>query len=233
MILSNECWMKTQCKKALVGSCPEEAFCIKLFKMNALYDNALISNVQRRRIGLRYDANGVDQAEFQRLAAIQNDIESNVKNGMNLYIHSVTCGNGKTSWALRMIQAYFEAIWHKSDIQCKALFINVPRFMLAIKDNITERSDYVEHIKRNIANADLVVWDDIGTKTVTQFEAENLLSMLDMRINAGKANIFTSNMSENELYEVLGQRLASRVVNLSENVELHGVDKRVLVGGGK
>lgn len=231
MILSNECWMKSQCKKALVGNCEDNTFCIKLFKLNALYDNALISNIQRRRIGLRYDANGTDQAEFQRLAAIQNNIEENVKNGMNLYIHSTTCGNGKTSWALRMIQAYFEAIWHKSDIQCKALFINVPRFMLAIKDNISERSDYVEHIKRNIANADLVIWDDIGTKTVTQFEAENLLSMLDIRINSGKANIFTSNMSENELYEVLGQRLASRVVNLSENIELKGVDKRVLVGG--
>ena len=44
----------------------------------------------------------------------------------------------------------------------------------------------------------------------------------------GKSNIYTSNMTANELNERLGSRLYSRIQNLSVDIEFAGSDKRGL-----
>jgi DNA replication protein DnaC len=197
--------------------------------MNYLYDAALITKVQRKHISLVVDKDGTDVKEFKILASYAADIESIVASGKNIYIHSPYCGNGKTSWALRMVEAYFNKIWSSSELQCRALFISVPQFLIALKSNITDKSDYVQYIKDNVAAADIVIWDDIATKDSTAFEAENLLALIDNRINNGKTNIFTSNLTDDEVHKALGDRLASRICNLSYNIELHGSDKRGLM----
>ena len=54
--------------------------------------------------------------------------------------------------------------------------------------------------------------------------------MIDGRINAGKANIFSSNLNDTELHDALGDRLSSRICNLGYNIELVGGDKRGVLG---
>lgn len=215
------CWLQDVCNHIDCGS-----FCMRNYKLSYLYDEALISVAKRKHIGLVYDKDGTDLEEFKRLKAIETNIVDFISEGKQLYIHSAIAGNGKSSWALRMVEAYFNKIWMTTDLTCKALFISVPQFLLAIKDNITEKSNYVQKIKSDVLEADLVIWDDIATKVTTPFESENLLSIIDNRINSGKSNIFTSNLNNEELHKALGDRLASRICNLSYNIELHGADKR-------
>lgn len=221
MTENKDCWLKEECNQKDCGS-----FCMRIFKLDYLYKEALISAQQRKRVSLRIDADGTDEDAFIKLKTIENSIESFIESGKNLYIHSTVCGNGKSSWALRMVQTYFNKIWLKSSLRCKALFINVPRFLLALKDNISDKSDYVQHIKENFLSCDIIIWDDIATKQTTTFESENLFSMIEARIGEGKSNIFTSNLTEDELHKALGDRLYSRIVNLSTNIELNGADKR-------
>jgi DNA replication protein DnaC len=97
-----------------------------------------------------------------------------------------------------------------------------------LKDNITAKNEYIQHIKDNVLTCDLVIWDDIGTKNSTSFESENLLSMIEGRILNNKANIFTSNLNDQELHDALGDRLASRICNLGYNITFNGGDKRGL-----
>ena len=218
-----DCIYKEICK----DTC-NETFCVKKYKLDYLFNEGLISETQRRHIPLRLDKNKVDLEAFKELQQIETNIKDFVDNGKNLYLHSTICGNGKTLWSLRLIQRYIESVWYMSDLDCRCLFINVPRFLLEIKNNISEKSNYVNHIRKNIYIADIVIWDDIGNKAITQFESDNLLSMIDGRINLGKANIFNSNLSDEEMHQYLGDRLASRIVNLSKNIEFHGADKRGL-----
>lgn len=232
MITSKDCYLFERCKKYKKDNCSlsDDMFCIKLFKLNYLYDEALLSAKQRVYTPLYIDADGTDREQFKQLKGIEDSIEQFVSEGKNLYLHSSTCGNGKTEWSIRLIQAYFNAIWHKCDLNCKALFINVPRFLLSLKDNISNKSDYIEHIKSHILDADLVVWDELGIKDATQFEHEHLLNLINNRIDYNKSNIYTSNLTPWELKERLGDRLHSRIVNLSIDVELFGRDKRGSVG---
>ena len=180
---------------------------------------------QRKHIALRIDEDGTDGEAFSRLKAIENNIEAFVDGGNNLYLHSTTCGNGKTAWALRLLQSYVGKIWFKSDLRCRVLFINVPRFILALKDSISETNDYIQHIKKNIFTADLVVFDEIGTKALTTWEHEQILNLVNTRIDMNKSNIYTSNLTGLELREKVGDRLYSRIMNLSVDIELFGSDK--------
>lgn len=228
MILSGECFLSDKCKKFKNGDCKLEdnVFCIKLFKLDYLYNEALMSDEQRKYTALYIDEDGTDREQFLQLKQVELNIEQFVDTGSSLYIYSHNCGNGKTAWSLRLLQSYFNAIWHKCDLNCKALFINVPRFLLNLKDSISNHNDYIEHIKSNILTADMVVWDEIGTKAVTEFEHEHLLSLINARIDSNKSQVFTSNLQPSELREAVGERLYSRVVNLSTVIELKGSDKR-------
>ena len=226
MIESSECWLKDKCKQL---HCDDQNGCMILFKLDYLYNEAGIPMHLRKNIALKTDADGTDLDEFKKLKQIQDNIIEFIMNGQQLLIHSKTCGCGKTSWAIRLLQTYFNKIWLKTELKCKALFINVPYLLLALKDNISSKNEYIQHIKENVLDCDLVIWDDIGTKNSTSFESENLLSMIDGRIINNKANIFTSNLTDEELHLALGDRLASRICHLGYNITFNGGDKRGLL----
>lgn len=203
-------------------------YCPKLFKIDYLYNEALLSPKQRTYTPLRVDEDGTDRDQFIRLKKIEDDIDNFVNNGCNLYLHSQNCGNGKTEWAIRLMQAYVGKVWHKSDLACKVLFVHVPRYLNELKNSFNEKNEYVDHIRSRILKADLVVFDEIATKAGTQFELEILLSLINTRIDMNKSNIYTSNVSGQDLKDKIGDRLYSRVVNMSTDIELFGKDKRCL-----
>ena len=211
----------------------DKDFCMRKYRLDCLYDNSLLTDKQRQVGRLFTDKDGTDLHEFQRLADLEKKMDAFVDAGANLYLHSYNCGNGKTSWSVRLMVGYFSKIWYKSTFKCQALFISVPRYLLALKENISNKNDYAEFINKNVLDADLVVWDDIATKIGTEFELNHLLNIINTRMDNGKSNIFTSNLGSKELANSLGERLASRICNKSIDIELHGADKRYfgLVGG--
>lgn len=218
------CWLTQSCSRVDCGG-----FCLRRFKLNYLYDAAFVPPTKRKHIGLRPDADGTDEPIFSRLKPdFEDRILEFVANGENLYIHSSQCGNGKTSIALRLLEAYFDRIWPSTELTCKAMFISVPKLLIELKANISKPSEYVARVLESVATCDLVVWDDIGEKTATEFEGTHLYSMIDQRLLAGKANVFTSNLDARGLVKAVGDRLASRVAYSGIDIELKGADKRGL-----
>ena len=220
-IINQECPFKDECNHIDCGT-----FCQKLYKCNYYFEGALIPKDKRFKTPLRVDNNGNDTKAFITLSKTEKTIEDFITNGNNLYIYSKNVGNGKTSWALRLVREYINKVWYKKDVEPIALFIHVPAFLLELKASLNKESDYVTHILNNVKNCDLVVWDDIGNKAGTVFETDYLLSLIDSRINNNKSNIYTSNLNQAELHEALGDRLYSRIFNYSDCIELVGKDKR-------
>ena len=218
-----DCWVRERCKKAV--DCDGES-CIKLFKINELCNLAMLTDDQRRKKKLWLDGNGIDKDAFTFLKSVEDNVEKFVNSGDNLYIYSYITGNGKTAWALRILNSYIEKIWYKSDIVCRGLFVNVPRFLISLKDNIGNYNEYYNQIKDNILDADLVVFDEIGAKVATSFETEHLLSIINARVDAKKSNIYTSNLGPEELRKAVGDRMYSRIINTSTEIMFRGTDKR-------
>lgn len=224
------CPYKETCYKYKNNSCAENLFCIKAFKLDQLSDQALLTIPQRKYIPLRLDKDECDKKAFAILKDIENNIQSNINLGFNIYLYSHTYGCGKTAWSLRLLNKWLDTIWHSSDIKCRGLFVHIPRFLMSLKDNLfIEKNQYAQHIKENALDADLVIWDEIGSKGFTEFETENVLTLINARISAGKSNIYTSNLSPEELRQSVGERLYSRIINQSQVIELVGLDKRGLL----
>jgi len=220
-----KCFLYNQCNHV---DC-DDMFCSRRHKTHGLLKAACLEPAQFESFNLTIDADGTDLEEFKKLAQIKEHIGEFVEKGGNLYLYSNNCGNGKTSWSIKLLQAYIQTIWHEAlPTSCRALFINVPRYLMALKDNISGKNEYATYIQNNIETADLIVWDDIAAKVGSEYELNQLLSRMEVRFSAKKANIFTSNTNTTDLKVALGERLASRIAGSSLKIELHGADKRFL-----
>lgn len=167
---------------------------------------------------------GVDIDKYYQLSAIKDDIVSFVNNGENLFICSKYTGNGKTSWALKLLLKYFDEIWAGNGFRVRGLFVNVPTLLLQLKNFNNPIS---EEYKKQLMNADLVVWDEIASTSISNYDYGNLLMFLDHRIFSEKSNIFTSNATTQEdLEKSIGAKLTSRIWNCSEVIEFKGKDRR-------
>ena len=168
--------------------------------------------------------NGVDLPEFRKLKKTKDNIVNFVEQGKNLYISSKSSGTAKTSWSIKLMLKYFDSIWGGNGQRVRGLFIHTPTFLQQLKDfDNPLTTEYKELIK----SCDLVVWDDIATSHMSNYEYTQLLIYIDHRILNGKSNIYTSNVTTLEsLEEIVGSRLASRIFSTSKVIEFKAADGR-------
>ncbi len=222
-----DCYAKGYCKLYNTAKCTN--MCDFKVVLDALYSLSNIPKRYRQDTPLRPEQ--IDLQSFHYLKDYKDNIDTKVEQGHWLYLFSKNSGNGKTSWALRLVQAYLASTWLTSPLECKVLYINLPTFFNAFKETFTanpgkDAVDYVQHILNNYKKCDIIIWDDVATKQFSKFEGDELLGLLDGR--AKKCNIFTSNLKDSELHQAIGDRLYSRIANASINIELYGSDKRGL-----
>lgn len=168
-----------------------------------------------------------DYDNFIYLADIKDDIANFVNNGENLYITSNYTGNGKTSWAIKMLLKYFDSVWSGNGFRIRGLFIHVPTFLNRLKADIKNPNLEFENLVSCLVDVDLVVWDDIASTGLSQYDHSQLLTYIDQRVLLGKSNIFTGNIPDKEsLEKSVGARLTSRILS-GEVVELKGRDRRL------
>lgn len=214
----NDCWYKRICTE----KCSEN--CIRYKLMYSLFKQSRLPEAQWNYKSLV--CKGADLPNFKVLQSKSDSILDFVNNGNNLYIYSENCGNGKTSWSIRLMYSYFDKIWHKSCFDCKALFVSVPKFLYNCKRSISQDVKGFEELCNLISEVELVIWDDIGEMRASDYEHQILFQYIDDRINSKKSNIYTSNKNKEQLEDVLGVRLASRIYNCSECIEFVEEDKR-------
>lgn len=212
------CWYKRICTEQCSENCIRYKLMYSLFKQSNLPEalwnyKELICHEK-------------DLQVYKKLQAKSDAILNFIEAGNNLYIYSENCGNGKTTWAIRLMYSYFDKIWHKSCFDCKALFVSVPKFLYNCKRSISQDVKGFEELCNLISEVDLVIWDDIGEMKASDYEHQILFQYIDDRINSKKSNIYTSNKNKGQLEDVLGVRLASRIYNCSECVEFLEEDKR-------
>ena len=166
----------------------------------------------------------VDLAPYSQLAEIKSDIINFVNDGENLFICSKFTGNGKTSWSIKLLSKYFDSVWAGNGFKVRGLFVNVPTLLLQLKNFDNPLS---EEYKRQLMEVDLVVWDEIASTNISNYDYGNLLMFLDYRIASQKSNIFTSNDTTfSELEKNVGSKLASRIWNTSTVVQFNSKDRR-------
>ena len=219
MVLRNEdCWYKDVCT---YDTCTN---CIRYSEMKYLMDHSGLSKKRQQPITLNGNN---DLKAFNLLADIKDDIMNFVANGESLYIYSEYTGNGKTSWAIKLLLKYFDSIWAGNGFRVRGYFQHVPTLFNILKDFSNSTNELKTELKRKLETVDLVIWDDIASTKLSDFDAQQLLIIIDARVAEGLSNIYTGNITSHEsLRRAVGDRLASRIWNTSTLVEFTGKDRR-------
>lgn len=215
-----KCWYESVCSN-ISNTC--RTGCIRYLEMLHMLEKSNIPESRWFPVTLSPDE--CDYDSFCDLADIKDTIIDFVGRGSNLYLYSTKTGNGKTTWAIKLMLKYFNDIWPGNGFKCRGIFIHVPTFLTRMK-NFNMVDDEFERIKAELPNVDLVIWDDIASTELSSYDHSQLLTYIDQRILGEKSNIFTGNLGNPEITKALGIRLASRVWNSSNRIELKGRDKR-------
>lgn len=221
-MLNSKCWYDEVCDLKS-DDCIDS--CIRYKEMHYLVSTSNIP--ENRQFPQSLSAPRCDYDSFCRLSEIKSAIDEFVADGKNLYITSENTGNGKTSWAIKLMLKYFDIMWAGNGFKERGLFVHVPTFLLKCKDFNNKDSDF-EHIKDILPDVDLVIWDDIASTELSAYDYSQLLMYLDIRISNYKSNIFTGNITNRDnLQKALSSKLTSRIwSNNTEIITFRGGDRR-------
>ena len=215
VLKKDDCWYKSVCTYEQCTNC------IRYSEMKYLMENSGLSKKRQQPIPLD---GSKDPKAFQLLADIKNDIVNFVENGESLYIFSEYTGNGKTSWAIKLLLKYFDCIWAGNGFRIRGMFVHVPTMLSKLK-NFDD--PFLKSYKENLSNTDVIIWDDIASTKLSDYDIQQLLIIIDQRVSEGLANIYTGNLTSHEMLKnAVGDRLASRIWNMSTLVEFNGKDRR-------
>jgi len=86
----------------------------------------------------------------------------------------------------------------------------------------------VDELLRRYIRADLLLLDDLGVAKASEWTEEVTYRVIDHRYRECRPGIFTSNIAAPRLRDLLGERVASRLVEMCGNpVVLRGTDRRL------
>ena len=214
VLRKDDCWYKNVCT---YDQCVN---CIRYSEMKYLMENSGLP--KKKQVPVKLDG-GRDKLAFHLLADIKDDMLRFVERGESLYIYSEYTGNGKTSWAIKLLLKYFDTIWAGNGFRVRGYFQHVPTLFNTLKDF----SKSHEALKNTLEMVDIVVWDDIASTKLSDFDRQQLLTLIDARVSEGLSNIYTGNIiTQSALELAVGDRLASRIWNMSTLVEFKGKDRR-------
>lgn len=169
----------------------------------------------------------VDKQLWDFLEEYRNDVVNKVHNGNNLVITSSIVGNGKTSWAIRLLQRYIAETALDGDLGDKGVFCVCSNMLEIFGDfgyfeTSIEFFDYLNLLK----NCKLLVIDEIGSGRITPVSYNHFYDLINYRVDNGLTTIYTTNYSDERIQEVLGERLYSRIYHTATVLEFRADNVR-------
>lgn len=139
-------------------------------------------------------------------------------------------GCGKTHFAVAALNEWIR----RQDPPISALhslnypkFVTVPALLAMIRNTFSGKAEMTElDIIDRLVDIPVLVLDDIGAEKVTDFSLQTLYLIVDGRWGNQKQTIFTSNFSPSALAERVGERIASRVIGMTQHFSIKGQDRR-------
>lgn len=107
-----------------------------------------------------------------------------------------------------------------------SVFTTAPELLLKIRSSFREGAQETEEqIISEYSKVQLLILDDIGSEKISEFAIATFYIILDRRIRNLKRTIITTNLSQKEIEEVFGARIASRLASMT-NIKINMPDYR-------
>lgn len=201
------CLLCSQCQEFKTDKCNK--YCPKYFTMDWLVQRSNLPLSKRKESLLVPDSCDVEQ--FRQLQYVQDNIEKFVKGSNNLYICGNNPQNGKTSWAINLLLAYYKTVPQgRMDIH-KGVFVSVPTFLQKWKDNMNNYDINFEYFRGRLQTCDIVIWDDITTNSLSNYDSNVLYTYLNERHLQEKCNIYTGRTDVHAINNLMDASLSSAI----------------------
>ena len=205
---------------------------IKLDEQNKYLDNVYYFDIPRdiKNANMR-DINTVDKKRYPVIKWIKEFIESIDKEGTHkgLYLNG-NFGCGKTY----LLSAMLNELAKKGK---RVAIIYYPEFLRSLKASFGDNDEYQSKFNY-IKKVDLLLLDDIGADSVTEWSRDEVLgTILQYRMEEKLPTFFTSNLTLEELEQhlsttnkdvdiVKARRIIERIKQLTENITMISVNLR-------
>lgn len=140
-----------------------------------------------------------------------------IRTGPSLLLLGAT-GTGKTHEAYGALIAL-----SASGVGCQWTFVTAADLYARLRPR--PRVDTEDEFLR-YANAPLLVLDDLGAAKASEWTEEINYRLINYRYENLLPTLVTSNVRPKELRDTLGERVASRLVEMADRVVLDGADRR-------
>jgi DNA replication protein DnaC len=142
------------------------------------------------------------------------------KTKKGIYIHG-SVGSGKTHIAHGLNKWLY-------DNKYSSRFKNTTDLIVSIKEDFEKHgADKERQVDLLIESKKILFLDDIGAEKMTDFVAETFYRIVNSYYQDMQPIIFTSNLSIGELADKVGDRIASRIVEMCDIVEIEARDRRM------
>ena len=171
----------------------------------------------------------VDAECWDWLEDVRNNIVEEVQNGLSIVITSSIVGNGKTSWAVRLLQRYLAETALDGRMVEKGRFVVSAQLLTEFGDYnyFQTMQEFLERFER-LKTCDLLVIDEIGGGSLTKASYPYLYDLVNYRVDNNLSTIYTTNYTDEEIIDLLGQRLYSRIYDTSVVLEFEASNVRGL-----
>ena len=159
---------------------------------------------------------------------IRASLERMRETRQGLYIHGPV-GTGKTHvlWAIRkmLIKRLEENLPAQAGSYSR--IYNITELIHKIRAEFDRRNG--EDVLGELLEYDgILMLDDIGAEKITDWVAETFYMLINRRYEGRLPTIFTSNLPVADLAERIGDRTASRIVEMCDIFHLGGQDRRLV-----
>lgn len=171
----------------------------------------------------------VDAECWDWLEDVRNNIVEEVQRGLNIVITSTIVGNGKTSWAVRLLQRYLAETALDGRMVEKGMFVVSAQLLTEFGDYnyFQTMKEFLERFEK-LKTCDLLVIDEIGGGSLTKASYPYLYDLVNYRVDNNLSTIYTTNYTDEEVINLLGQRLYSRIYDTSVVLEFEASNVRGL-----
>ena len=129
-------------------------------------------------------------------------------------------GTGKTTLAMLVSKTAMEA-------DHTVAIYSLPRLLSILRDTYDDDAEYsLGELIDRLCAVDLLHVDDVGAEQTSPWVLEQLYTIVNTRYEDGRSVMLTTNLSDAELKEQIGQRTVSRLNEMCTILPLHGEDHR-------
>lgn len=158
-------------------------------------------------------------AQIATVRRFASRIGENIGAGQSMWIQG-DIGTGKTALAMLVSKAALEA-GHTVAIY------SAPRLLALLRESI-ERDEGIVGFLERLSAVELLHIDDVGAENQTDWALEQLYTIVNSRYEEQRSIVLTTNLDHAKVAEQLGERTASRLVEMCGDVviPMNGQDRR-------